>query len=227
MQDLQSVNANIPTSKSFGTTVEARPEASVEDVAVFARALREGGPEEGAKPIENPNGRHDLESGEMRSKAEHSAKEKSEDLPQPKALLASLFEGMTTFASDRTEKTSGTVAPTEAPADIEGLERLVSRILISAPDSGRAEVRLQVNESVLRGTEISLSRDHSGQLFVKITTNDATSYQTILAARTELTQRLDAKESLPVRIDLQNETDREEGDARRRSRGRNAYRIDE
>ena len=81
----------------------------------------------------------------------------------------------------------------------------------------------QIQDAVLKNTEITLARDAGGQLTVRIHTNDAAAFQTIVSARAELEARLSGRETLPVLVELQKETDREENDARRESRGRGLF----
>lgn len=94
---------------------------------------------------------------------------------------------------------------------------------MSRPESGQTEVRLQIQDAVLKNTEITLARDAGGQLAVRIHTTDAAAFQTIVSARAELEARLSGRETLPVIVELQKDTDREENDARHASRGRGLF----
>lgn len=146
------------------------------------------------------------------------------DARKAQDFLASLFRGVggTGQAAEGTAQTAGPAAA-EGAASNEALETLVSRILVSRPESGKTEVRLQIQDAVLKNTEITLARDAGGQLTVRIHTNDAAAFQTIVSARAELEARLSGRETLPVLVELQKETDREENDARRESRGRGLF----
>ncbi len=167
--------------------------------------------------MERSAGLHDLETGGLKKRGGAM----TSDAEAAKSVQ-SLFHD---FAMPEFKTTSATTTQASAAAagpDAEALEGLVDRILVSAPEKGSPEVRLVLNNDALKDTTITLARDLTGQLSVKITSGDAASLQTLVAGRSDLTQLLQARESQPVRIDLKSETDADdenESDARRRSRG--------
>ncbi len=105
--------------------------------------------------------------------------------------------------------------------DGEALEALVSRILVNTPEKGGSEVRLTLSDAAFRGTEVSIMRDLSGALTVKIVSSDPSAFQTLVSSRNELLSSLQAQEKAPVSVEM--EEDRggsdDPNDARRRSRG--------
>ena len=220
-----------------GQNVAERPPASRDDVAAFQRAMRGDAQKEGASrdAVDTRRGASDdkaafLEKTGAREKAESSGHGRTEHDATPldpnaqkaQDFLASLFRGVGAGATEAAAQAAGAAAPEGAAAN-EALETLVSRILVSRPESGKTEVRLQIQDAVLKNTEITLARDAGGQLTVRIHTNDAAAFQKIVSARAELEARLSGRETLPVLVELQKETDREENDARRESRGRGLF----
>lgn len=116
----------------------------------------------------------------------------------------------------------------QAPAVPAGLdvEKLVDRILVSDPaHSADNEVRLMLNDSLLTDTEIVLKRSNDGLLSIHIATSDADSLQTLVAARNDLQNALNAVEERDVRLEISggdassssNSNDADDRD--RRSRG--------
>lgn len=215
-----------------GRSEAERPAASRDDVAAFQRAMRGEADEARQKAADDRTAfsRENAEtSSPKRTEGETSRGARPDDAAtDPNAqkaqdFLASLFRGVGgETRADGAAQTAGASAP-DGVATNEALETLVSRILVSRPESGKTEVRLQIQDAVLKNTEITLARDAGGQLTVRIHTNDAAAFQTIVSARAELEARLSGRETLPVLVELQKETDREENDARRESRGRGLF----
>ena len=105
-----------------------------------------------------------------------------------------------------------------APAiDPEALETLVSRILVGTPEKGGAEVRITLEDNVLRGAEISIIRDNAGMLRVSVTSDDAAAFQTLVSSRDDLVRALSASEDAPVEVTIRSEA--EDAGTDRRSRG--------
>ena len=165
-------------------------------------------------------GENDLETGGLKNRDLFGSKETAGDTAAQEASksMQSLFHD---FAMP--EFTMAEAAPAETVAsgtDVEAMEGLVDRILVSAPDKGSPEVRLMVNSDVLKDTEISLVRDITGQLTVKINSSDPNTLQTLVASRNDLQQMLQARESQNVRIEMNADTSAgNESDPRQRSRG--------
>ena len=159
---------------------------------------------------------HDLESGGLREAAQQ----------RPDASIESLFRDFSQLQQpQQTQQTTAAQAPAQADGaqksilDPDSLNNLVSRILVNSPESGRAEVRLMLNDNVLRGTEISISRDLNGQLSVQISCKDPSSFQTLVASRNDLQQTLEQQERQTVNVTMTDSTDAGENDTRQRSRG--------
>ena len=136
--------------------------------------------------------------------------------------LSSLFSMASTFSDVEAP------ARVEAPHAIlseEDLNMLVERILVSAADNGTQEVRLILNERVLTGTEIILSRDLSGQLVVALHCADASTFQTLVASQFDLKQMLETREIAPVQVSV--DIHHEGNDSQQRSRGYVDYEPDQ
>ncbi len=206
MNDKSLEPGRLPDARSAMTSETDRT-ASPADAKRFGSAF------------ERSAGHHDLETGGLKKRSAPQAA----DAESTKSVQ-SLFHD---FAMPEFNTTSSAASsqPTDAASpDVEALEGLVDRILVSAPDKGSPEVRLVLNNDVLKDTTISITRDLTGQLAVKITSDDAATLQTLVAGRSDLSQLLQARESQPVRIELKTEQeasadDANESDTRRRSRG--------
>lgn len=96
---------------------------------------------------------------------------------------------------------------------------LVERILVSTPESGGSEVRILLSDGALPGTEIRLARGADGMLVVDLLTDDASSFQTLVAAREALKARLEETEKGGVRVDVTDNARPDDGNAERRSAG--------
>ena len=221
LENLRSAGISAESPQA-GRSEADRPPASRDDVAAFQRAMR-GEADEARRKTSDERSAFSQKTGEG-ERTETSSRARTEgetargarpddammtdpDARKAQDFLAPLFRGVggTGLAAEGTAQTAGPAAA-EGAASNEALETLVSRILVSRPESGKTEVRLQ-----------------GGQLTVRIHTNDAAAFQTIVSARAELEARLSGRETLPVLVELQKETDREENDARRESRGRGLF----
>lgn len=163
--------------------------------------------------LDKAAGQHDLETGGIRNTAEDAGKLRGAE------FLESLFRSAQTVqaGTPAAAEAQRTAAPQSTD---DALQALVSRILVSSPDKGGAEVRLTLNDGVLRGTEIMLQRDLSGALTVRCTTTDPASFQTLVAQQHTLREALAAAEHEPVTVEMYEErTEAEQNDTNRRSRG--------
>ncbi|MBQ5767122.1 MAG: hypothetical protein IIV95_06820 [Burkholderiaceae bacterium] len=131
------------------------------------------------------------------------------------AAMAAQMDALATPTSQSAE----VQAKPAAGLDAVNLNELVSRILVNTPDNGKAEVRLTLQDNVLRGTEISITRDTDGLLTVRITTDNAASFQTLVASRNDLQAILQQQEGRMVNVQMLDESQREQNDSRRRSKG--------
>lgn len=137
-----------------------------------------------------------------------------DDAPEqmPSLPLNDLFSGRMTSI------TPGEVRPEAPMPPGELAEKLVERILVGQTPDGGQEVRLRLGPDVLPGTEIRMTKAPDGTLEVVLVTDDASSFQTLVAAQSDLKARLERLDS-PVRIDITSESGAEDNDSNRRSRG--------
>ena len=158
-------------------------------------------------------------ANEMKSLSEATSKSSEpsiDSLFKDFAAMAAQMDGLTSPMPQVTE----VQAKSAAGLDAIDLNELVSRILVNTPESGKAEVRLTLQDNVLRGTEISIARDNDGLLTVRIVTDNATSFQTLVASRNDLQAILQQQEGrIIVNVEMLDESDSEQNDSRRRSKG--------
>lgn len=139
---------------------------------------------------------------------------------QDAALIESLFKGMSMPGDVQKAPPEGIekVAASAAQLDAENLETLVSRILVNTPEKGASEVRLTLHDNLLKGAEISIKRDLSGNLSISLSTKDPAVFQTLVGSRTELLESLEKSERGTVSVEVRDDSS-DEGDMQRRSRG--------
>ncbi|MDR1578577.1 MAG: hypothetical protein LBT86_10210 [Deltaproteobacteria bacterium] len=95
------------------------------------------------------------------------------------------------------------VTPANQLVDIsQQLLENVSRILTSTPDALNPEVRIMVNQELMPGTDIILTRSPGGILEVTVTTIDPSAFQTLVGAQDKLKEAL--KKSGPVNVTIKN-----------------------
>ncbi len=158
---------------------------------------------------------HDLETGGLKTDdASAVAQMRGGD------FIDGLFRGASGMPAMGDASAAGAAQAATMP-DGEALEALVSRILVNTPERGGSEVRLTLSDAAFRGTEVSIMRDLSGALTVKIVSSDPSAFQTLVSSRNELLSSLQAQEKAPVSVEM--EEDRgdadDSNDSRRRSRG--------
>ncbi len=169
--------------------------------------------------VPHPGDKEDFEKamGEKRegeSGSEDESREQGRDgqaMPSASSLLGSLFES----------KMSAVAAPPPIGGNLDDLvDGLVQRILVSDPKSGApAEILLQLNDSVLPDTQITLQRGPDGLLSVLLTTGDPSSMQTLVSAQQSLRERLEKHGPVDVRLSGAEESRQGDNDANRRSQG--------
>ena len=167
----------------------------------------------------NPGARDDFEKAMERRGGESSGEEHhdGEDgqnpqaMPSASSLLSSLFES----------KMSAVAAPAPVVSNLDDLvDDLVQRILVSDPKAGApTEIRLQLNDAVLPGTEIVLQRGPDGLLNVLLASGNASSLQTLVSARHTLAEELERHGPVTVRVVSAEENRQGDNDANRRSQG--------
>lgn len=182
------------------------------DVDIFQQAMRRG-------PLDERQG-----SGGGSDEGRGDSHASDEDAPAEAEGLSSMFSRMagpldTLFAGRMAQAEAA--APSGDAPDLGALaEKLVERILVSGPDGGH-EIRLTLGKDILPGTEIRLQRGIDGMLSVRLATDNAASFQTLVGAQESLKARLEPFEK-DVRVEVVSEGDgaeAENGDGRRQSRG--------
>ncbi len=73
----------------------------------------------------------------------------------------------------------------------EKMEGLVKRILVSAPENGKSEIIVSLDDSLLPGTEIHMSSDAGGMLHVRLDASNPAVLRTLSEARDDLRKRLE------------------------------------
>ena len=151
----------------------------------------------------------DETDGEENNDGEH--RHNSQEMPSAANLLHSLFES----------KMSAVTAPLPTVGNLgELVDNLVQRILVSNPKAGTpTEIRLQLNDSILPDTEITLSRGPDGLLGVLLVTSNASSMQTLVSAQQSLREQLEKHGPVDVKLSSTDESRQGDNDANRRSRG--------
>ena len=137
------------------------------------------------------------------------------DMPSVNSLFSSLFEGKMVATA------ASAAASALASADVgELVDTLAQRILVSDPQAGApAEIRIQLNESVLADTQIVLSRGLDGLLHVQLLTGNVASMQTLVAARQSLVEQLEMQGPVMVKVGNTRENGQGDNDTNRRSQG--------
>ena len=133
-------------------------------------------------------------------------------IQMPSLPLDALFSGRMATVIPGEVRPQASISPGELA------EKLVERVLVGQTEEGGQEVRLRLGSDVLPDTEIRLTKGADGMLLVVLVTNNASSFQTLVAAQGDLQIRLERLDS-PVRIDITSENGEEDNDSRRRSRG--------
>lgn len=173
-------------------------------------------------------GVHDLETGglvERGGRGAEAAGRKADVRSDGADFIAAMFGRPDAPAAGQAWATGQTAqaAPAQAASmpDVQALESLVSRILVSTPERGGTEVRLTLSDPSLKGTEVSVIRDAGGALTVKISAGDPSAFQTLVSSRGELVSALETQEKLPVTVELSDRKDGrgEDDNPGRRSKG--------
>ncbi|NLY40168.1 MAG: hypothetical protein GX055_00910 [Desulfovibrionales bacterium] len=140
--------------------------------------------------------------------------DKHEDPPPqlPTDSVASLFSQRMMPMAEPQPVTSA--APLSEPA----LDHLVDQILVGRSADGGHEIRLHIDPKILPGTEIRIQQNQDGSLHIRLISNNATSFQTLVSSQDILQQRLENSGS-QARVEVSSEAEAEHNDSRRRSRG--------
>ncbi len=134
--------------------------------------------------------------------------EDSQSDPQRKDNdLSSMFSSFVKQASSMTApsvNTSSQLSSVDNPRELQQLvTSLVDKILVSQPRvDGAHQVMLQLNDTVLVDTSITLTRDVSGMLFVNIVSSDPVSFKKLMATKDQLEADLDSHEKNAFRVEV-------------------------
>jgi type III secretion system needle length determinant len=173
------------------------------------------------KALEGDEQRHDSESGKsFSSKEDLTALHQQEGDSSPLSLQGT-EQSLRNMSNPLDGLFSMKTAHPETPHSVDRsqLEQLVDRILVSSPEQGGHEIRLSLNSTVLKDTEVILTRNLDGRLSVTLQTPDTSSFQTLVSARGELQSLLEEQEDSPVQVTVDQDSSDEYNDTRRRSRG--------
>lgn len=161
-----------------------------------------GGPHKGDSPLV-PHGNSPFSAIRGRQGGNREGGQEREqggkDGPQPgDAILAGLFGQQVR----QTEAPAGVGATAPASLDPGLTDKLVDRILVSAPDAtGQTEVRLSLREDVLPGTEIRIQRAQDGSLHIQFVTDHPRAERALGAAQlTDLQQAIGQGLQVEVRV---------------------------
>ncbi len=121
--------------------------------------------------------------------------------------LSSMFSSFAKQASSMTSGSSSVGQTSQTAMDRSELSQLcqslVDKILVSQPRlDGAHQVMLALNNSVLANTNITLTRDVNGMLFVNIVSSDPMSYKKLCATKDMLEAELDSHEKNAFRVEI-------------------------
>ena len=179
--------------------------------------------EQDARPANDRNVSSDAMPDSRKGSSDMAGSEKktaADNMPSPSALMESLFSGRMDNVQTAPAQTQTVSGPAGSSDVGELVDKLVERILVSEPGKGSPEVRIRLGDGVLAGTELSLSRAQDGQLCVRLSCADASSFQTAVGAQDGLRVALERQgETVRLEIDQADARGGNEGDSRRRSQG--------
>lgn len=121
--------------------------------------------------------------------------------------LSSMFSSFAKQASSITSSSVNAASQSSPVGNQTELQQLVTslvdKILVSQPRlDGAHQVILQLNDSVLADTSITLTRDVSGMLFVNIVSSDPLSFRKLMATKDMLEADLDSHEKNAFRVEV-------------------------
>ena len=142
------------------------------------------------------------------SKKEDAGSEKNQSESKNKdSDLSSMFSSFAKQASSLTSSSANAASQSSSVGSQTELQQLVTslvdKILVSQPRlDGAHQVMLQLNDTVLTNTSITLTRDISGMLFVNIVSSDPLSFKKLMATKDMLEADLDSHEKNAFRVDV-------------------------
>lgn len=118
--------------------------------------------------------------------------------------LSSIFSALIQGKEPQAKTENNQISQQDLASAQKIADNILERILVSEKRlDGSIEVKLLLNDNaILKQTEISLTRDLNGMLFVNITSSDNNSYQKLLSSKAILEKQLEDKEDNPVRVEI-------------------------
>lgn len=120
------------------------------------------------------------------------------------------------FSENKVQETQPVLQKTDI--DFELTDKLVDRILVS-DTQGASEIRIQLSDSILKDTEITLKRLQDGTLEIKLNSNDYNSTQSLVSQQFELKSRLEKIENCNVTVEVNADNQEQGNDANKKSKG--------
>ncbi|MDR2442232.1 MAG: hypothetical protein LBE31_01770 [Deltaproteobacteria bacterium] len=223
-RDIPGGNVGIftgPIDKTLGTPGPPLPQdrvgSSLENTIAKPGEIGSPPPLDSKSPDTNVNKAPNL-------KVPEGVEKRPQDDNPPDSLSSLISAAMGGYKDPILEsKIQTTLEPIASPgtqSTIELAEKLVSQILVSESGAANQEVRLIVDSSVLKGTEIQLNRGSDGFLNVTLITSDPNSLQTLVQARDSLEQALSRTEGTSFKLSVEDSLDGQDSDdPNKRSRG--------
>ncbi|WP_295354031.1 hypothetical protein [uncultured Succinivibrio sp.] len=121
--------------------------------------------------------------------------------------MSSMFSSFAKQASSMTSSSVNAASQSSSVGTQTELQQLVTslvdKILVSQPRlDGAHQVMLQLNDTVLTDTSITLTRDVTGMLFVNIVSSDPLSFKKLMATKDMLEADLDTHEKNAFRVEV-------------------------
>lgn len=153
------------------------------------------------------NQKKELFEKEMSRKESSGADKNKGDSQRKDSDLSSMFSAFAKQACSMTGSPVNAVSQNSSVGSQTELQQLVTslvdKILVSQPRlDGAHQVMLQLNDSVLANTSITLTRDISGMLFVNIVSSDPLSFKKLMATKDMLEADLDSHEKNAFRVEV-------------------------
>lgn len=160
----------------------------------------------------SPSSRDVSEFEKNMERNEEKDNDKQEQSQNP---FESIFKN--SFFSENKVQETQNLANTDM--DFELTDKLVDRILVSDAKAGESEVRLQLGDTILKDTEVSIKRLLDGSLEIKLNSSNYNSTQTLVSQQFELKSRLEKLENCTVTVEVNTENQEQGNDANQKSRG--------
>lgn len=164
------------------------------------------------KAFSSPSSRDVSEFEKNMNKNEQSEEKKQEQNQNP---FESIFKN-SFFSENKVQETQPVLQKTDI--DFELTDKLVDRILVS-DTQGASEIRIQLSDSILKDTEITLKRLQDGTLEIKLNSSNYNSTQSLVSQQFELKSRLEKIENCNVTVEVNADNQEQGNDANKKSKG--------